>query len=1126
MRAIREALSDAERAGQIALHVLPTATREGLRNYLQRTAGERALPHLLHFDGHGVYGRVCRAERGDGAACNTFNAGRKPDVCRVCRAPLPSEREGYLLFEGERGPDYVRASEFGEMLHRASLGDDQRPTGLACVVLSACRSALTIGQDSVYQGVAQSLIDHQVPAVVAMRQRIRVDAAASFARGFYEALAARRPLGAAVAIGRQTLADDQWYRPVLYLRWADNAGGELYAPDTGGFASPSWLAARVDAATRKLESYLAGIHGEDGGESRQHYIDTTVRERVANSGDAPAAFPLGDLHRHHPGTTSLVIGHPGSGKTTALYHLAATAAQAAAADTTAPIPAYVPLNRVDSAERVLERVFALVARDWRTDADTVEKAWRDGARPILFLLDAFNEVAAERRDACLFALEDLTDEARHTNVVTTRTGAENELDLGPARRVTQFDMVPLSDSQLRVEMRRRGLGAVFPTLSRPTLDMISNPYLLSLALQSQVRNEAPLSGNIGSLHTQFIEHIFAGWEQRKRASITRFDYRAVKRPVLGLLAERMTSRDEVRAHRDSETETVLRTELRRIDAEFLNLRAVMPPQDEWTVDGFLSECEQNGLLRVTADAIEFVHQSLRDYFTATHLEARGADVDQLLGLVPEEQVDLSSKSKPRRATYADAIVLYSGLLDDSSALVAALVPKRPLLASRCFAASAAVDEDTQDALTARLIEGLRSDVLESVVDAMACIAAAGLDRPELTDAIVENLTSADDLIAGNAVLNLGRLLGRRSLVPLLETILQSAEGRMATALAAQILVNTLGLDDDVLMRSSLIALGLKRAAFDYAIDPKDVARAALARLSQGMTAEQMIDEFLRPGEIDLAFESATMALRLGMRDAALEQLAAIARNRDESSDRRKQALGAICRLGYSEVECGELVRLLEDDDEDVSMRVWTAGCLCYVVSQSRLSQEFSDDAGFPGLEPLTRISRDRGAPAELRAEALQGLVCSWRDGDFDTALALIGDTSEEAEFRGRALMSLPRHMANPLPSWLCHFSAVQQVRDLLFREGTGDEETQRRWGRVCALVVEQILMEDDGVHGTGRLRLRRVEPDPACSGPAVRGRVGREGRPRRAAKCREVPHCSQLGCRGVESLGCRGRCDR
>jgi hypothetical protein len=214
-QAIRRGLSKAESEGSIVLESLPKASLKALSTNLSQRA-ETDIPQVLHFDGHGLFGKRCANPH-----CNQIHTGTKVKRCRNCGQQLP-EPTGFLLFEDEQGkPDYVSAASLAAFL----------PRGVALVVLSACQSGMAIAGESVFSGTAQQLIDARVPAVVAMQYAVSVDAASQFAEQFYRVLGQKKPLVIALNEGRKWMGVDgnQWYRPVLYLRWLDNQGGQVFA---------------------------------------------------------------------------------------------------------------------------------------------------------------------------------------------------------------------------------------------------------------------------------------------------------------------------------------------------------------------------------------------------------------------------------------------------------------------------------------------------------------------------------------------------------------------------------------------------------------------------------------------------------------------------------------------------------------------------------------------------------------------------------------------------------------------------------------------------------------------------------------------------------------------------------
>jgi hypothetical protein len=141
--------------------------------------------HVFHFVGHGRY----RQDWRDGVLVMEDPSGRPHEV--------PGEELGGLL------------SESGQ-------------TRLA--VLNACEGARTDASDP-FAGVAQSLIQQGLPAVVAMQFEITDDAAIVFARELYGAIGDGYPVEAALAEARGAIRDEgnptEWGTPVLYSRALD-----------------------------------------------------------------------------------------------------------------------------------------------------------------------------------------------------------------------------------------------------------------------------------------------------------------------------------------------------------------------------------------------------------------------------------------------------------------------------------------------------------------------------------------------------------------------------------------------------------------------------------------------------------------------------------------------------------------------------------------------------------------------------------------------------------------------------------------------------------------------------------------------------------------------------------------
>src|SRR6187549_2118435 len=138
---------------------------------------------VVHFIGHGVYDE--------------------------------DRKEGCLVFENDTGGEYP----LGERAVREIF----RGRGLSLVFLNACESGRG-GNADFNKGVAQSLVAHGLPALVANQYSVLDSSATSFAQHFYLSLATGMTLGesareARIAVNYSLHGElIDWAVPVLYAR--------------------------------------------------------------------------------------------------------------------------------------------------------------------------------------------------------------------------------------------------------------------------------------------------------------------------------------------------------------------------------------------------------------------------------------------------------------------------------------------------------------------------------------------------------------------------------------------------------------------------------------------------------------------------------------------------------------------------------------------------------------------------------------------------------------------------------------------------------------------------------------------------------------------------------------------
>lgn len=148
------------------------------------------LPDIIHFNGHGVF----------------------------------RDNLGFLLFEDEQGkPDYISAEDFADLIEICH----PKPQ---VIVITACKAALAHKSDSVFNGVAQKLLQ-QVPAVVATPFSISQESTTYFIDQFYRFLGnGKSSLLEAVKFASKGMKhkEYEWYRLVLFLRHNGDEDGYLF----------------------------------------------------------------------------------------------------------------------------------------------------------------------------------------------------------------------------------------------------------------------------------------------------------------------------------------------------------------------------------------------------------------------------------------------------------------------------------------------------------------------------------------------------------------------------------------------------------------------------------------------------------------------------------------------------------------------------------------------------------------------------------------------------------------------------------------------------------------------------------------------------------------------------------
>lgn len=215
-----EALAPLRLAKQVEVDRLPNATFDALQDQMMTNKH-----HVFHFVGHGDFDK--------------------------------ERSEGVLIWEGLKGEGQVVRQEY----LRVALDSP----ALRLVILNSCSGAQTGPRDP-FAGVAQSLVQLSIPAVIAMQCKITDNAAIQFAGRFYRALTAGLPIDAALAAARTAMffvgSPVEWGIPALYMRSPD---GFIFEIDH--LTEEERRQAKIDALRRTA---IASVENKDYASAVKH----------------------------------------------------------------------------------------------------------------------------------------------------------------------------------------------------------------------------------------------------------------------------------------------------------------------------------------------------------------------------------------------------------------------------------------------------------------------------------------------------------------------------------------------------------------------------------------------------------------------------------------------------------------------------------------------------------------------------------------------------------------------------------------------------------------------------------------------------------------------------------------
>ena len=416
---------------------------------------ESSTCHIFHFIGHGAF----ITESGEAVIA---------------------------LVDEQTGSSYLlSATQLGRMFN-------DHPT-VRLVVINACESARASEQDA-FSSIGATIARRGIPAVISMQYAITDQAAIEFSRSFYDNLARGQSVDTALQAARRginmALKDTvEWGTPVLNLRAKDSALFQLsHASVIFNQAIESAAPAPSLPRTQQMPLEKNIVLNEESLNGlkilvlkmRQYWIQGVLEqslyrsvfidlgmEKAQNAVESPwgdqtslvmiekadANSQLLEPHKklselfEEEGGSLLILGEPGSGKTTILLELARGLLDLSENDPIRPVPMVFNLSSwnptfpslTDWLVQELSRMYQVPQNRGRGLL---------ASSRILPLLDGLDEVGMVNRSACVKAINRFTMEAGLVGAVVCCRLKEyieltDRLNLNAAVR-----LLPLSDEQV------------------------------------------------------------------------------------------------------------------------------------------------------------------------------------------------------------------------------------------------------------------------------------------------------------------------------------------------------------------------------------------------------------------------------------------------------------------------------------------------------------------------------------------------------------------------------------------------------------------------------------------------------------------------------------------------------
>jgi serine/threonine protein kinase/adenylate kinase family enzyme len=247
------------------------------------------------------------------------------------------------------------------------------------------------------------------------------------------------------------------------------------------------------------------------------------------------------------GRTLLILGEPGSGKTTTLLELTRDLIERAELELTQPIPVVFNLSSWSGHQQAIADWLVQELHVKYQVSREIGKAWVK-EQQLLLLLDGLDEVSVQQRQACVDALNHFSQEHGQTEMVVCTRIKDYEALSKRLQFQAAIYLQPLTLEQIHHYLANAGsdLAAVSTTLHTDTIlqELAKSPLMLSimtLAYQGMSVEELPirnLEERRQHLFNAYIERMF-----NRRGVNSRYSKQQTKKWLIWL-AQRMVQESQ------------------------------------------------------------------------------------------------------------------------------------------------------------------------------------------------------------------------------------------------------------------------------------------------------------------------------------------------------------------------------------------------------------------------------------------------------------------------------------------------------------------------------------------------------------------------------------------------------